>query len=82
MDAADYYEERLDELQAEIATCVRYIEGIEDTQMHMIMSMRYVQGMSWTQIARRMKGVSPDSIRMLHNRVLGKMDDEPTQETA
>lgn len=71
MDAADYHGRLYDELSEEIAACVGYIEGLEDPQARTAMHMRYVQGLSWLQIAHRMQGVSPDSVRVMHNRVLG-----------
>ena len=75
MDAAAYYESKLDELSEEIAECVGYIEDLEDPQARTALHMRYVEGMSWIQISRRMRGVSSDAIRMIHNRVLGVQKD-------
>jgi len=68
LHAAAYYEQLLDELQEEIAECVGYIEDVEDVQARTAMRLRYVEGLNWPQVAYRMRGVSPDSVRVLVSR--------------
>lgn len=51
----------------------RYIESIDDSQMRMIISLRYVNGLNWTGVAMSIGGGNtPDGVRMMHNRFLGK----------
>ena len=71
MALAEHYEQRLDEIQHETAELVAFIEGIEDPITREAFTMRYVRGLNWVQTAHRLRGVTPDSIRMAHNRLLG-----------
>lgn len=48
----------------------RYISSIPDSQIRLLFTLRFVECKSWVQIAKRVKGVSPDSARMTVNRYI------------
>lgn len=50
-----------------------YIDNIDDSQIRQVITLRYINGLSWDQVAASMGGNNTaDSIRMAHNRYLGK----------
>lgn len=59
--------ERMEEEYEELTA---WIDGIEDSFVRSIMRMRYFEGLEWSQIAHRIGGNTPDSVRMTHNRFL------------
>mgnify|MGYP006958160222 CR=1 FL=1 len=48
----------------------RYIQTIPDSLTRMLFTLRFEECLSWIQIAKEVKGVTPDSARMEVNRYL------------
>ena len=76
----DEIQELREEIRHNLSKCLReqkrlekYIGNIEDSEIRQILCLRYVNGLPWAQVAA---SISPyateDSVRMAHNRFLGK----------
>lgn len=50
----------------------RYIATIPDSQTRLLFKLRFIDNKSWTQIAKEVKGITPDSARMTVNRYIKK----------
>jgi len=59
---------------AEFAKLQSFIEQIDDSQVRLIFTMRYLDGLSWHQVAWRLGGNTADSVRMIHNRYLVRLE--------
>ena len=51
-----------------------FIAEIGDSQTRLIFTLRYVDNLSWHQVAWRLGGNTSDSVRMIHNRYLAKLE--------
>lgn len=51
-----------------------FINQIDDSQVRLIFTMRYLDGYSWHKVAWRLGGNTADSVRMVHNRYLARLD--------
>ena len=51
-----------------------FINEIDDSQVRLIFTMRYLDGYSWHQVAWRLGGNTADSVRMVHNRYLARLE--------
>ena len=51
-----------------------FIAQIDDSQTRLIFTLRYVDSLSWHQVAWRLGGNTSDSVRMIHNRYLARLD--------
>ena len=58
----------------EFAVLQTFIDQIDDSQVRLIFTMRYLHGYSWHQVAWRLGGNTADSVRMVHNRYLARLD--------
>ena len=48
----------------------RYIATIPDSLTRLLFTLRFVECLRWPQIAKKVKGITPDSARMTVNRYL------------
>lgn len=48
----------------------RYIATVPDSLTRLLFTLRFVECLSWVQIAKEVRGVTPDSARMTVNRYL------------
>lgn len=48
----------------------QYISEIEDSTTRLIFKYRFVDNLEWAQISTKMRGLSPDSLRMTVNRYI------------
>lgn len=69
IEIADMMQER-DKLMRAARRTERYIADIKDPYIKRIYVMRYIQGYSWVQIAARIGGATPDSLRKIAARYL------------
>ena len=53
-----------------------FIFGIDDSLLRQVMTLRYIDGRSWQAISVRLGGVSPDSLRIMHDRYLKKINEK------
>ena len=53
-----------------------FITEIEDSQIRLIFTLRYLDNLSWHQVAWRLGGNTADSVRMMHNRYLARLEEE------
>ena len=63
--------------EAAMAECTQlqaFIAQIDDSQIRLIFTLRYMDGLSWHQVAWRLGGNTADSVRMVHNRYLARLD--------
>ena len=67
-----YHRRRMETLEDEYIAIMAWIDGIECRQTKAIMRHRYSSGRTWVQIATKMGGYTPDSVRMMHNRYLAR----------
>jgi len=58
----------------EFAVLQTFIDQIDDSQVRLIFTMRYLDGYSWHQVAWRLGGNTADSVRMVHNRYLARLE--------
>jgi len=58
----------------EFAVLQTFINEIDDSQVRLIFTMRYLDGYSWHQVAWRLGGNTADSVRMVHNRYLARLE--------
>ena len=56
------------------------ISQIPDSLLRQIFTLRYLEGLSWQFIAQRIGGGNEDSIRMMHQRYLRRLEQEKTEE--
>ena len=59
---------------AEFSVLQTFIDQIDDSQVRLIFTMRYLDGYSWHQVAWRLGGNTADSVRMVHNRYLARLE--------
>ena len=59
----------------EFTTLQAFISQIDDSQVRLIFTMRYLDSYSWHQVAWRLGGNTADSVRMIHNRYLARLDE-------
>ena len=59
----------------EYAKLQAFITEIEDSQTRLIFTLRYMDNLSWHQVAWRLGGNTPDSVRMIHNRFLARLEE-------
>jgi len=57
---------------AECTQLQQFIAGISDSHIRLIFILRYMDGLNWHQVAWRLGGNTPDSVRMIHNRYLAR----------
>jgi len=58
----------------EFADLHAFISQIDDSQVRLIFTMRYLDNYSWHQVAWRLGGNTADSVRMIHNRYLARLE--------
>lgn len=59
---------------AEYGLLQAFIAQIDDSQIRLIFTLRYMDGLSWHQVAWRLGGNTADSVRMIHNRYLARLE--------
>ena len=66
---------RMNELMDEMDKMNAFIAEISDSEARMIFALRYINGLTWRQIAAHIGGGNTeDSVRMMHNRILKKVE--------
>jgi len=75
-DLKDQLDRSRRQAMAEWSGLQAFIDTIEDSQIRLIFMLRYQDDLSWHQVAWRLGGNTPDSVRMIHNRYLAKLPEQ------
>lgn len=70
---------RLEQCQKECAEGIAYLEAAPDSYIRQILRLRYIDGLTYRQIAARIRGATPESIRQQCLRYVKKYPEPPQQ---
>ena len=73
-DLKDKLQQSRARAMTEFSKLQAFIETIDDSQVRLIFTMRYLDNLSWHQVAWRLGGNTADSVRMIHNRYLVRLE--------